>query len=343
MSRDPRLLADYFSRSLTSFTSSGEQFRVLCTLLPRNGNGAAQDEDDYIPKVLQPQQSVQDVIVLDSSFNPPTTAHAAMARSAAAAAASAAAASQHIHQTSRTRILLLLAVENADKAPRPASFPLRLCMMEGFGRELLASVRTDAPSTGLEAVDVGVTSRPFFHQKALAIAASGFYRGGTTSASPSWSPGPGPSRGGTEGESGCEMTFLAGYDTLVRIFNPRYYAGTGGMRAALDPFFRSARLRVTMRTDGEWGGREEQSMYLGRLGRSSSPSPSSVAGEADGADGGETDGIEEDWVRRVEMVDGIGGSVSSSRVRQAVEVQGDVDGLVDGEVRMWIEREGLYR
>src|SRR5690606_5095638 len=48
---------------------------------------------------------------------------------------------------------------------------------------------------------------------------------------------------------GAAFDFIAGHDTLVRIFEPRYYDGasTGAMLAALDPFFAEHRLIVTNR------------------------------------------------------------------------------------------------
>ncbi|KID61066.1 Vacuolar protein sorting-associated protein 11, partial [Metarhizium hybridum] len=52
------------------------------------------------------------------------------------------------------------------------------------------------------------------------------------------------------------------------------------------------------------------------------------------------------WVRRIELVDGVEGAVSSSRVRELVrtgERGPAVEGLVGAEVARWIDEEGLYR
>lgn len=168
-------------------------------------------------------------------------------------------------------------------------------MMEALGRELVGEVE------GLE-VDVAVTTMPFFHDKARAIVRSGFYGEAT-------------------------QTFLAGFDTLVRIFNPKYY-GEGGMRRALGPFFDAAKVRVTTRPDEAWGGVEEQRTWL----------TGTKLGEVGGDDA---------WVGRVEIVEGGEGGegVSSSRVREVVK-SGDVgklDGLVGEDIKGWVEREGLYR
>ncbi|KAM0428628.1 hypothetical protein ACHAPT_006991 [Fusarium lateritium] len=269
----PASLVTTFSRALTSFQSSADALRILCTL-PHVSNN---------PAPRRPVHPVRDLIILDSSFNPPTLAHAGMARSA-------------LRARDGGRLMLLLSVNNADKAPKPASFPVRLGMMEAFGRELAREVE------GLE-VDVAVTTMPFFHDKARAIVQSGFY-----------------------GDEQPTQTFLAGFDTLVRIFNPKYY-GEGGMRRALGPFFEGARVRVTTRPDDTWGGVEEQRAWL----------TGAKLGEVGGDDA---------WVGKVEVVEGDEGGegVSSSRVREVVRSGvGDLDGLVGEEVRGWIEREALYR
>lgn len=291
MRLNPKTITDFFSRSLTSFQSSRDAFRVLCTL-PHQARSN--------PAPRKPTAVVSDLVVLDSSFNPPTTAHALMAKSALRASAAA---------TGRKRLMLLLAVNNADKAPKPASFPIRLSMMDAFGRQLLEDVAASDGEEDLE-IDVAVTTMPFFHEKSQAMAAQ-------YSAS---SPPP-------------QQTFLAGFDTLIRIFNPKYYGGgDGGMQAALGPFFEAARLRVTLRPDDEWGSAEEQMAYV----------------RGGGGLKLQEVGGDDAWLGRVDVVEGVGEVVSSSMVRAMVgrggaEWEKEVERVVGREVREWIEREGLYR
>ncbi|KAM0559302.1 hypothetical protein ACHAPJ_004321 [Fusarium lateritium] len=271
---DPRSLVSSFSRALTSFQSSSDAFRILCTL-PHTSNA---------PAPRRPVRPVRDLVILDSSFNPPTLAHTSMARSALG------------DQQEQKRLMLLLSVNNADKAPKPASFPIRLCMMEAMGRELLEE--------GLE-IDLAVTTMPFFHDKAKTVVESGFYA----------------SKDGQQ----PTQTFLAGFDTIVRIFNPKYYSE--GIQSALGPFFKGAKVRVTTRPDETWGGVEEQRGWL------TTERVTDVGGD-------------EAWVGRVEMVQGREGNegVSSSRVREIVKNgEGSLDGLVGEEVRAWVERQALYR
>ncbi|KAM0518193.1 hypothetical protein ACHAPE_004601 [Trichoderma viride] len=295
MRPNPKQLVDFFSRSLSSFHSSPDVFRVLCTL-PHHGGSS----NEPAPRPTNSKQlgQRQRVVVLDSSFNPPTRAHAEMAKSALEWASSS---------SSSARLMLLLSVNNADKAPKPASFPTRLGMMEGFGHELLKSFAN--AGEGPE-IDLAVTKMPYFHDKARVIAESGFYAGG----------------GNTE----PEQIFLAGFDTVIRIFNPKYYGSEdGGMKAALGPFFENARLRVTMRTDDEWGGEDEQVGYVKGLGEG----------------GLDEVGGDKGWAGRVDLVEGRKGGVSSSRVRELVkgEKREELEGMVDGEVLGWIDGEGLYR
>ncbi|KAG6122938.1 hypothetical protein E4U13_000896 [Claviceps humidiphila] len=304
----------FFTRSLTAFLSSPDPFRILAT--------ATTTTTPHLPVSSRapPRNGIQTLIVLDSSFNPPTRAHAQMALSAMRTAGSGA------------RLLLLLAVHNADKKGfAPSALASRLGMMEAFARQLLQQQQQQEEERGegsteqeggggesLGEVDVAVTKMPFFGDKARSIAEMGGYAG----------------LGGED----PEQVYLCGFDTLVRIFDDKYYGGGVSveelaegtpMQRALRPFFAMAKLRVTMRPDDGWGSAEEQRAYVDGLGR----------GDL------ERRGGDSCWARRVELVEGIGEVVSSSRVREVVRRGGgdELDGLVGGEVRRWIEEEGLYR
>ncbi|KAI5927852.1 Nucleotidylyl transferase [Camillea tinctor] len=216
-------LVPFFTQALKNYQASGSRFRVLCSL-PAIASSPSSPPSTSDPDALPPRHPPRSLLILDSSFNPPTLAHQGMVLSAASA-------SPPPH-----RILLLLATVNADKAPQPATFPQRLAMMHVFARDLLDALpsptspcaqnsngENGAEEEAQTIVDIAVTTEPYFSSKSAAIAASGFY------------PHPAP-----------EQVFLAGFDTLVRIFNPRYYP-PGAMRAALAPFFARARLRITAR------------------------------------------------------------------------------------------------
>ncbi|KAI2624567.1 Nucleotidylyl transferase [Hypomontagnella submonticulosa] len=307
----PPNLVSVFTQALKSYQLSSATFRVLCSLTPSSLASSHTDP----PALHPPQVPPKALLVLDSSFNPPTLAHQRMALSAL---------SDHNDSRHKSRILLLLAINNADKAPKPAAFPQRLAMMYIFARDLLAATSTSTSTSTTSStdptssnrcggVDIAVTTEPYFHAKSGAVAESDFYRG------------TGVERGA------MEQVYLTGFDTLIRIFNPKYYAGADGMAAALDPFFARARLRVTMRTDAEWGDATEQREYLEELRRG----------------GLERVGGKTEWVKRIEMEDGRKEgeeAVSSTKVRDAVRRQ-DWDALkrlVSEGVTSWIREEGLY-
>jgi nicotinamide-nucleotide adenylyltransferase len=285
---DMRRQVTKFAAALSSFSSSADNFRILAS----------------IPQNSPPPSTLY---VLDSSFNPPTLAHLRIATSALS----------QDHGRTPKRLLLLLATQNADKAPKPASFEQRLTLMTIFANDLrgayisTSSARSRSSSTeeaveDQPAIDIGVTKHPIFVDKASAIEASGFYPPDTT------------------------QVHLTGYDTLIRILNPKYYPPTHTL-APLEPFLSKHRLRVTYRTDDDWGGRAEQEAYLKAL----------ADGERD-AEGGRRD-----WAGRIELVEGRREGeevVSSTRVREAVK-SGDGDilrKLVSEGVADWVLQERLY-
>ncbi|KAI1106360.1 Nucleotidylyl transferase [Jackrogersella minutella] len=298
----PPNLVSLFTQALKSYQLSNATFRVLCSLTPSSLTSSPAEK--LVPR--PPQVPPRSLLVLDSSFNPPTLAHQRMALSALTDYADIS------NDGYKSRILLLLAINNADKAPKPATFPQRLAMMYIFAQDLLRSTTkvTDSKSE-CEGVDIAVTTEPYFHAKNSAVASSDFYQG-------------------TEKAEPIEQVYLTGFDTVIRIFNPKYYLD-GSMAKVLDPFFAHSRLRVTMRTDAEWGDATEQVAYLEELRR----------GGLEGV-GGKTE-----WVGRIEMVEGRKDGkevVSSTKVREAV-LRRDWDALkklVSEGVTSWIRDEGLY-
>jgi nicotinamide-nucleotide adenylyltransferase len=289
-----------FSAALSSFSSSPDTFCVL----------------SKTPQASNPQPP-STLYILDSSFNPPTRAHLRIARSALT------------DDRSRPpkRLLLLLATQNADKAPKPASFEQRLAMMTIFAHELQKAVHpastpasatrtntNDYPASAedLPVVDIGLTKHPYFLDKAAAISASGLY------------------------PSSLIQVHLVGYDTLVRILNPKYYLQTPQPLAALEPFLSVHHLRVTYRTDdasnnSELGGKEAQDAYLEAL----------RSGELEAL------GAKREWAAKIKLVQGKGigeEAVSSTKSREAAR-RGDIEYLgrmVPGEIREWVLQESLY-
>lgn len=301
------MLLPRLQSALRQFQSSGSPFQLLGDSAPRR---------------------CKTLVVLDSSFNPPTIAHMHMAISAlqdlreqkaiaatlrggdaARQVSTAHAESTGSNENDGTRLLLLLAVNNADKAPKPAPFEQRLLLMHHFAEDVRRAwqqaVRGVASTEHVAVpVDIGLTAHPYFHDKSAAIAASPQYEFPSLPAAAS---------------PATEQMFLAGYDTLIRIFNPKYYTApvaTEGVKAvdetpmqtALGPFFARARLRITMRTDADWGGRDDQLRYVESL----------VGGEELDRAGGRRE-----WAKRVDMVEAMEQDddlvLSSTEARDAVE------------------------
>ena len=141
------------------------------------------------------------ISVLDSSFNPPTLAHLALATAPSAPASDAR--------------LLLLSTTNADKTPKlgDASPLQRLHMMYLFAQDI-------DPFT--HNVAIAIIDEPTFVGKSTALLA--FLRPRLVALT--LPPPPTPT-----------LSFLLGTDTLQRIFAPRYYPSEDAMLAALRFFF----------------------------------------------------------------------------------------------------------
>ena len=276
-----------YQSALQHFNASSNALRVLETV------PAASPISQTNPTVLY---------VLDSSFNPPTVAHLRIACSAL---------SEHTGGSS-ARLLLLLATQNADKPSKPASFEDRLVMMNLFAQDLHAQLRSHQGGHGGSggnntlSIDIGVTKKPYFIDKAAAIASSDSY------------------------PESLEQVHLTGFDTLIRIFDAKYYPPEHTLRP-LQPFLSRHRMRVTLRPDSDWGGREEQESFLSHL-----------------AQGGrEDEGGKREWAAQITLVEGKKEGeevVSSTKARDAAQQQNaeTLKKQVTGSVSYWIISESLY-
>lgn len=280
-----RGLRTQYASLLKRFATSSKDFDILTTV-PADRSPA--------PKILY---------VLDSSFNPPTLAHLRIASSALL---------ERLEPSSR--LLLLLATQNADKPSKPASFEDRLAMMELFAHDLRAHLAANPPAADdpdpsgfdqMPTIDIGVTKKPYFVDKALAIEGSGCY------------PAP------------LEQVHLTGYDTLIRIFNAKYYPPEHTLEP-LSPLFSRHRLRVTLRPDDEWGGREEQRAFLRGLARGDR----------------EHEGGRREWAEKIQLVEGKTTeerAVSSTKAREAAQsTSQDLDWLLSSRVRELVLSENPY-
>ncbi|KAK4198644.1 hypothetical protein QBC40DRAFT_266526 [Triangularia verruculosa] len=349
LSSSARALTTFFTQALASFRATSSKFEVICTVPQSSVDTRENDGRPTLPRPLPPRTRPSTLVILDSSFNPPTRAHLRMATSAIPPQAQEPETSQPRQKDAEetggraeaARLLLLLSVNNADKAPKPALFHHRLLLMWAFAQDVQSFLKKeDKPEIS---VDIGLLTLPFFHEKSEAIDQAEFYRHGSK-------------------EGRMEQIMLVGYDTLIRVFNPKYYGPVMAsesdgplntsipttkqeetktpMQMALGPLFQRARLRVTMRTDDEWGGKDEQLRYLQSL----------ICGDDNqgGAPGLGRIGGSKEWAGRIEMVEGrqAGSEVISSTYARAAAKDGDeerLERMVSDRVRCWIEEESLYQ
>lgn len=275
-----------YASALDAFLKSSSPFQILKTHPSSAGDATP------APKTLY---------VLDSSFNPPSLAHTRIALSAL----------QHDPRGARPkRLMLLLSTHNADKeGSQPAPFEDRLVMMTLMASEITKRATATGftqPGEGEDLlVDVALTKKPYFHDKAAAIDDSGIF------------PDP------------PQQIHLAGFDTLIRIFDTKYYPPDHTL-TPLAPFLEEHRLRVVYRPDDGWGGRQQQEKYV-----------------QDFRDGKrEQEGGKREWAGSIDMMEGKADgeeTVSSTKARNAAKAGGaGLEKYVTPGVREWILSEGLY-
>ncbi|RPA77479.1 hypothetical protein BJ508DRAFT_330194 [Ascobolus immersus RN42] len=152
-------------------------------------------------------KSASHLVILDSSFNPPTIAHAALATSGISFLSTTKPSSPRLPTPKEQMALLLLySAKNADKQSAPLKPEERLFLAAKMGVHLARTPEVE----GAE-VAVGLCTEPLFLRK-LELLKSYYDSKGIT-----------------------RYTFLVGWDTLIRIFNPVYY--NQPLKEALAPFF----------------------------------------------------------------------------------------------------------
>lgn len=329
-----------------------------------------EEEEEYEEDLSSPLPPPKTLFILDSSFNPPSIAHAALAQSAFLddCNSSSSQPSQPSQQQKEKkeyefphRLLLLFAVTNADKIAAPASFEHRLAMMTCFARDLQDFFARDVQrQKGQEqeqeqkeeqkqhknenenekqkekqhppmAIDIGVTKYPFYTDKSRAI----------------------------ESEQGQKFyptnprhIHLLGYDTLTRIFTAKYYIQQdfNPPFAALQPYFdKGYELRVTLRPDStssSAGPASSVKKEKENEKKKEDQKTSFLSNLTDPQGEMQKNGAQANWARQIEFVSPQDAEmgVSSTRIREAVK-RGEweiVRELCTPRVARWVEREGLY-
>ncbi|PNS13989.1 hypothetical protein CAC42_6502 [Sphaceloma murrayae] len=214
-----RALLSELSTALKSFQSSSCKFRIVRTIPPS-----------------APSASPHTLLILDSSFNPPSRAHLHLAASALAKSSLASHPSPH-------RLLLLFSTHNADKAPSAASFDQRLALMILFAQDLHSHL-SSSPDHDAPHIDIGLTAAPYYTDKSTAIATDG----------------------ARDYPDSPRHIHLMGFDTITRFLAAKYYPSFSPPLSALEPYFGAGHgLRVTLRPSEEFGTVEEQRAWIARL------------------------------------------------------------------------------
>ncbi|CAK7214496.1 hypothetical protein SBRCBS47491_002162 [Sporothrix bragantina] len=326
----------FFTKALAGFAKSNAKFEVVCSVSRRHVFPSSSSSSSPLPSPLVPparqRSQIHNLVILDSSFNPPTLAHMKMATAALQFLRTDSSSTSSLTPSpplKSTRLLLLLSVNNADKAPKPAAFEERLALMLAMARDTHAVLASEKDDSLDIHIDIGLTSEPYFHNKSNAIAVSPFY------VRPDFSSA-------TGSKTTPDQLFLLGYDTLIRIFDAKYYKAADGasipdglpptatpMQIALTPLMRRAHLRVTTRPDSDWGDEETQMSW--------------VAEHVDVL-GGPT----ELWADKISLDTGgagTGASAVSSTVARGASKTHDLarlEKLVGPAVLSWLEKRSPY-
>lgn len=231
------------------------------------------------------------VLVLDSSFNPPHRGHSALVAKSIAYPFPTP-PNQFSIQTINTRsVLLLLSLKNADKQTKQLrSYTDRLEMMQMLASHI-------ASEFGV-ACSIALTNRSLFVDKQQVITnhLESLY----------------PTR------RDLDLTFLLGFDTLIRVLDPKYY--TTDLNSALAPLFNSSSCFVLARDTPSYP-LAAQTNYL-----SSNQLPSS-------------------WASKIHIVDADSSSVdiSSSLIRKMAHEHSHMwQSMTYPDIARYIETHALY-
>lgn len=166
------------------------------------------------------------ICILDSSFNPPHMGHFSLIKESLEY--------DYKSALNKKSVLLLLSVKNADKIkPRPAHFSHRIEMMIKLADHINQSFDVN--------VNVGLTNHAKFADKSKSVIE--YIKSQNASLI-----------------SKTKLTFLVGFDTLVRILDAKYYTPEP-LSVALGDFFNFSDIFCLTRSDGSFSI-EEQNDYI---------------------------------------------------------------------------------
>lgn len=237
------------------------------------------------------------VCVLDSSFNPPHLGHFTLAEESLRYTYK----NQLVPREERC-LVLLLSVKNADKTqPQPANFEDRIEMMYLMANYLNKSLNVN--------VSIGLTDHAKFVDKSVSILK---YIQATLP---------------NIELNDLKLTFLVGFDTLVRIFNPKYYL-PDKLLESLSIFMKTTDLFCLTRNDDKISNKE-QTQYVSDISN------------------GKLEHVPSHWSSNIHLINNTDdsadkiGLISSSSIRKEIS-QNNWHNQVIPEIKEYIVKEGLY-
>lgn len=237
---------------------------------------------------------IRRICVLDSSFNPPHLGHYSLVKESLIC-------NYNDSPSHNKMVLLLLSVNNADKlTPQPASFHHRIEMMFKLADHIHESLKID--------VKVGLTNHAKFVDKSKAICS---YLSNDKQLS----------------ISSIRLSFLVGFDTLIRILNPKYYV-PNSLASALGGFFETSDLFCLTRSDDSIS-LENQFDYL------------------DSIASGDIDGVPKHWSSNIFLSHNESlelSKISSSSIRSNISHNNEEwFNKVTPDIKNYIANEGIYK
>ncbi|CDR41187.1 CYFA0S06e03466g1_1 [Cyberlindnera fabianii] len=215
----------------------------------------------------------QRLCILDSSFNPPHLGHFSLVEKSVKNSYPV----TGVLPYDEIGVVLMFSVENCDKkVPKPAAFEHRLSMMCLLADEIKKNL--DVP------VFVTLTNKPIFADKSLLVQ--------------DWI------KNTVDGVlEKVKLTFLLGYDTLIRVFDNKYYRPTPTV-VALDEFMSKTDLFALTRDDDSQHTADEQMEYLAKIKRGEDPE------------------CRKEWGEQIFLVEGEPDflDISSSNIRKSIEM-----------------------
>ncbi|KAF8134969.1 Nucleotidylyl transferase, partial [Boletus edulis] len=168
------------------------------------------------------------ISVLDASFNPPTLAHLALANSFPPLSHQRSLATSAPAESYDAR-MLLLSVRNADKVLKPgdATFVQRLEMMRLLSHDMRSIETSESSGVSFpqmsDNVAVAIIDEPTFVGKSTVLLHFLKKRLAAVVESSSSPNSTSINRDASYLFPSPKLTFLLGFDTLIRLFSPRYY------------------------------------------------------------------------------------------------------------------------